>query len=166
MSFELMLFDNFLIEKQAVSDVLLCNKITADYSLVLSEEQALELVETRSYSLKNVGRIEFGGGIIEKVILTFANSPYISHYRYAEIVTELVEIFYYFKNETLDLMSDDDLIGYMKKYFDGVCQGSLNQLKDRELERMAKNVRLGLDPDYNDLYDTEKLMEAEDDDEK
>ena len=54
----------------------------------------------------------------------------------------------------------------MKKYFDGVCQGSLNQLKDRELERMAKNVRLGLDPDYNDLYDTEKLMEAEDDDEK
>ncbi|MBP8866060.1 MAG: hypothetical protein KBG63_06285, partial [Acetobacterium sp.] len=144
MSFELMLFDNFLIEKQAVSDVLLCNKITADYSLVLSEEQALELVETRSYSLKNVGRIEFGGGIIEKVILTFANSPYITQYRYAEIVNELVEIFYYFKNETLDLMSDDALIGYMKKYFDGVCQGSLNQLKDRELERMAKNVRLGL----------------------
>ena len=166
MSFELMLFDNFLIEKQAVSDVLLCNKITADYSLVLSEEQALELVETRSYSLKNVGRIEFGGGIIEKVILTFADSPYITQYRYAEIVNELVEIFYYFKNETLDLISDDDLIGYMKKYFDGVCQGSLNQLKDRELERMAKNVRLGLDPDYNDLYDTEKLMEAEDDDEK
>ena len=166
MSFELMLFDNFLIEKQAVSEVLLCNTITADYSLVLSEEQALELVETRSYSLKNVGRIEFGGGIIEKVILTFANSPYISQYRYAEIVNELVEIFYYFKNETLDLMSDDDLIGYMKKYFDGVCQGSLNQLKDRELERMAKNVRLGLDPDYNDLYDTEKLMEAEDDDDE
>ena len=166
MSFELMLFDNFLIEKQAVSEVLLCNTITADYSLVLSEEQALELVETRSYSLKNVGRIEFGGGIIEKVILSFANSPYITQYRYAEIINELVEIFYYFKNETLDLISDDDLIGYMKKYFDGVCQGSLNQLKDRELERMAKNVRLGLDPDYNDLYDTEKLMEAEDDDEK
>jgi hypothetical protein len=31
---------------------------------------------------------------------------------------------------------------------------------------MAKNVRLGLDPDYNDLYDSEKLMEAEDDDEQ
>jgi len=166
MSFELMLFDNYMIEKQAVSEVLLCNNITADYSLVLSEEQALELVETRSYSLKNVGRVEFGGGIIEKVILTFADSPYISQYRYAEFLNELVEIFYYFKNETLDLMSDDDLINYMKKYFDGVCQGSLNQLKDRELERMAKNVRLGLDPDYNDLYDTEKLMEAEDDDEK
>ena len=30
MSFELMLFDNFLIEKQAVSEVLLCNKITVD----------------------------------------------------------------------------------------------------------------------------------------
>ncbi len=166
MSFELMLFDNFLIEKKAVSEVLLCNKITADYSLVLSEEQALELIETRSDSLKNVGRVEFGGGIIEKVILSFADSPYISQYRYAEIINELVEIFYYFKNETLDLISDDDLIGYMKKYFDGVCHGSLDQLKARELERMAKNVRLGLDPDYNDLYDIEKLMEAEDDDDK
>ena len=165
MSFELMLFDNFMIEKQAVSEVLLCNKITVDYALMLSEEQALELVETRSDSLKNFGRIEFGGGIIEKVILTFADSPYISQYRYAEIINELVEIFYYFKNETLDLMSDDDLISTMKKYFDGVCQGSLDQLKFRELERMAKNIRLGLDPDYNDLYDTEKLMEAEDDDE-
>lgn len=165
MSFELMLFDNFLIEKQAVSDVLLCNNITADYALVLSEEQALELVETRSDSLKNVGRVEFGGGIIEKVILTFADSPYISQHYYAEIINDLVEIFYYFKNETLDLMSDDDLIGTMKKYFDGVCQGSLDQLKFRELERMARNVRLGIDPDYNDLYDSEKLMEDEDEDE-
>ncbi len=165
MSFELMLFDNFLIEKQAVSDVLLCNNITADYALVLSEEQALELVETRSDSLKNVGRVEFGGGIIEKVILTFADSPYISQHYYAEIINDLVEIFYYFKNETLDLMSDDDLIGTMKKYFDGVCQGSLDQLKFRELERMAKNVRLGIDPDHNDLYDSEKLMEDEDEDE-
>ncbi len=159
MSFELMLFDNFLMEKQAVSEVLLCNKITADYSLVLSEEQALELVETRSHALKNLGRVEFGGGIIEKVILAFADTPYISQYRYAEFLNDLVEIFYYFKNETLDLMSDDDLISYMKKYFDGVCQGSLEQLKHRELERMAKNIRLGLDPDYNDLYETEKNIE-------
>jgi len=90
MSFELMLFDNFLIEKQAVSEVLLCNKITEDYSLALSEEQALELVETRSDSLKNYGRIEFGSGIIEKVILTFADTPYISQSRYAEFLNELV----------------------------------------------------------------------------
>ena len=165
MSFDLMLFDNFLIEKQAVSEVMLCNKITEQYSLVLSEEQALELIETRSYSLKNVGRIEFGGGIIEKIILVFADTPYVSQYRYAEFLNELVEIFYYFKNETLDLMSDDDLITYMKKYFDGVCQGSLDQLKYRELERMAKNVRLGLDPDFNDLYETEKTIETEGDDE-
>lgn len=66
MSFELMLFDNFLIEKQAVSEVLLCNKITADYSLVLSEEQALELVETRSYSLKNVAGSNLAAELLKK----------------------------------------------------------------------------------------------------
>ena len=163
MSFDLMLFDHFLMEKQAVSEVLLCNAITAHYSLTLSEAQALELIETRAHSLKSVGRIEFGGGIIEKTILAFAESPYISQYQYAEILNDLVEIFYYFKNETLDLMSDDDLIGYMKKYFDGVCQGSLDQLKFRELERLAKNVRLGQDPDFNDLDETEKTIATEDD---
>lgn len=165
MSFNLMLLDNSYMEKQAVSEIMLCNEAIEEYALVITEDQAMELVETRSYALKNLGRIEFGGGTIEKLILGFAESPYISQHRYAEFVEELIEIFYYYKNETLDLMSDDDLIRYMKKYFDGVCKGSLEQLKYGELNRMARNIRFGYSPDFNENNEIKEFMEMEEENE-
>ncbi|KJR49459.1 hypothetical protein UF75_0013 [Desulfosporosinus sp. I2] len=160
MSIDLMLFSGSLLQKQAVSEIILCNKITEQYVLTLTEQQAIELVETRSYTLKNTGRIEFGGGVIDKIIKTFCNSPYISQYNYAETIHELIEIFYYYKNETLDLMSDDELIKFMKSCFDGKCQGSLDMLKWRELEKMAFGIRCGYDRAYEEI-DNEEL-EGED----
>ncbi|WP_309446508.1 DUF6323 family protein [Desulfosporosinus nitroreducens] len=35
----------------------------------------IELVETRTFSLKSNGRIEFGGGVIDKIIKEFCDSP-------------------------------------------------------------------------------------------
>ena len=59
-------------------------------------------------------------------------------------------------------MSDDDLLATMKKYFDGVCGGDLDLLKSRELERIARNIRLGNDPDYNELAEErQKQLETE-----
>ena len=43
----------------------------------------------------------------------------------------------------VDLISDDDLIKFMKSSFDGVCQGSLELLSGRELYRLAENLRYG-----------------------
>jgi len=151
MSFDLMLFGGSMVQKQAVSEILEINKITEQFGLTLTEHQALELVETRSYALKNTGRIEFGGGVLDKIIKSFCDSPYISHYNYQEVLHELVEIFYYYKNETLDQMSDDDLILTMKKHFNGKCEGSLDLLKCRELEKMARNLRNGYDPEYEEI---------------
>lgn len=53
-------------------------------------------------------------------------------YNYVETLHELIEIFYFYKNETLDLISDDELIKFMKNSFDGKCQGSLELLSGRE----------------------------------
>jgi hypothetical protein len=162
MLFDLMLFDGALLRKQAITEIIQCNEITENYALSLTEQQAAELVETRATSLKNMGRIEFGGGAIDNIIKEFHDSPYITQRNYAETLHELIEIFYYFKNETLDLMSDDCLIKYMKKSFDGVCQGSLELLKLRELEIMARNLRYGNKPEYRELDDTHK-EEGDDD---
>ncbi|RCX19382.1 hypothetical protein DFR58_103127 [Anaerobacterium chartisolvens] len=156
MTFDLMLFSGGLLEKQAVSEIIKCNEITLRYGLVLSEQQARELAETRKDSLKSSGRIEFGGGVIDKLILEFCDSPYIFQSNYTEVMHELIEIFYYYKNETLDLMSDDELISFMKSCFDGKCQGSLDLLKMRELERMARNIRFGYDPGHRDEEDAEE----------
>lgn len=161
MAFELCLFSSALVEKQAVNEVMKCNDLTAKFGLILTEKQALALVETRSYALKENGRIEFGGGVIDKIINEFCDSPYLSMYNYEEALHELLEIFYYYKNETLDLVSDDDLIKYMKNAFDGICQGSLELLSGRELYKLAHNMRYGYAPDYSD--DTIELDEDEED---
>ena len=148
MAFELIRISSSLIQEQAVAEIEKCNDLTSRYGLVLSHNEAIELVETRSLSLKNNGRIEFGGGVINIIINEFCDSPYITKLNYAGTIHELVEIFYNYKNETLDLMSDDDLIKFMSSSFDGTCQGSLELLSDRELAHMASNLRHGYAPNY------------------
>jgi len=143
LNFELIPFTSDLIQKQAVNEVIKCNDYTAKYGLILTSAQAFELVETRSVALSENGRIEFGGGVIDKIIKEFCDSSYISMHNYTQTIHELLEIFYYYKNETLDLVSDDDLIRHMKTAFDGICQGSLDLLSGRELDRLARNLRFG-----------------------
>jgi len=150
LGFDLIPFASGLVQKQAVGEVIRCNDYTERFGLVLTQAQAIELVETRSYALSNNGRIEFGGGVIDKIIKEFCDSPYISMHNYTQTLHELIEIFYYYKNETMDLISDDELIKYMKSAFDGVCQGSLDLLSCRELYRLAKNLRFGLPTDYSE----------------
>jgi hypothetical protein len=95
-------------------------------------------------ALSNSGRVEFGGGIIEKLITAFCNSPFLSQGNYAETLNELVETFYYFKNDSLDSISDDELIAIMRRYFDMNCRGSIELLQSRELETLAHNIRFGV----------------------
>jgi len=149
MDFALSLFNVALAERQAASEVLKCNELTARFGLELTEQQALALVETRSFSLKKNGRMEFGGGIIDKIIREFCDSPYISAHNYEETLHDLLEVFYLYKNETLDLISDDDLLNYMKKAFDGICRGSVELLSERELYKLARNLRRGYEYDYS-----------------
>ncbi len=162
MDFELIPFASGLIQEQAALEIMKCNDYTERFGLVLTQAQALELAETRASSLRDNGRVEFGGGVIDKLIREFCDSPYISMRNYAHILHELTEIFYYYKNETLDLISDDDLIRFMKMSFDGVCGGSLDLLASRELYRLAKNLRFGLLADFT--KDTPSESEEEDDD--
>ena len=127
----------------AEKEILSCNEATARYGLALSATQAQELVVTRSQALESNGRIEFGGGIIQKLIMEFCDSPFLSQYNYASTLNDLVETFYYFKNETLDEIEDDELLQLMKEYFDHHCQGCIELLQNRELEALARHVRFG-----------------------
>lgn len=160
LSLEIMNVFSSLMQKQVVDEIEKCNNLTAKFGLTLSRQDAIELVETRAFSLKSYGRIEFGSGAIDKIIKEFCDSPYISMHNYVETLHELIEIFYFYKNETLDLISDDDLIKFMKNSFDGKCQGSLELLSGRELDKMARNLRYGYAPDYSE--DNEYEEEDED----
>ena len=163
MVFEMSLFGNTFIEKQAVQEVMKCNELTGRFGLQLNETQALMLVETRSFALKENGRIEFGGGVIDKIINEFCDSPYLSIDNYEETLHELLELFYHYKNETMDLINDDELIEFMKVSFDGDCQGSLELLAGRELYHLARKLRYGYDPDA--FNESEEFEEEDEEDE-
>ena len=144
------LFQNNSLEKQIFSEIISCNTVTKEYGLILRDEDVKELLQTRTETLNKNGRIEFNGGIINKIILSFCDSPYISQYNYTSTINELVEIFYNYKNETLDSISDDELIEIMKNFFDNYCQGSLELLEGKVLYKIADNIRNGI-KDYIDI---------------
>ena len=144
------LFESNLLERQVFNDISKCNELTSEYGLILSEEDVKEIIVTRNVALEKSGRIEFNGQIINKIIITFCDSPYISQNNYSDTINELVEIFYNYKNETLDYISDDELIEIMKEYFDNYCQGSLELLEGKVLYKIADNIRNGV-KDYTNI---------------
>lgn len=129
--------------KTELQKVLTCNSLTADYGLRLTAEDAELLLQVRRDTLKEQQRVEFSGGILPKLIEAFCDSDYIRQDSYVETLSELQEIFYVYKNESLDLLTDEELLAFMREQFDGVCYGSIQYLSETCLERFAQAVRSG-----------------------
>lgn len=127
----------------AISKVLECNKFSSGFGLSLTEDEVKALAEHRVETLKATGRIELSGWIMPKLIFAFCDSPFIYQDNYEEILFGLQEVFYYFKGEMLEEISDDELIAIMKEKFDTECQGSLEYLQETVLEEIARSVREG-----------------------
>lgn len=161
---QFMLLPVALQNRQTITDLQSCNEITVRYGLELTTKEMYELAENRRAALERHGRIEFGGGMLKKLILEFVDSPFLNQDHYADTLMELQECFYYFKNESLELLTDDELIKRMKKYFDDVCQGSVEYLQTTMLENYCRDLRYGskeyedmdgYEDNYIDFYDTE-----------
>ncbi len=153
------------LENAAITrDLLATNERTAEYGLVLTESQARELVEIRNRSLRENERIELGSGAILQIIDKFCTSSYINSQNYAQTLGELLDIFYYFKTESRDRISDKDLIDIMYELFEGPCHGSTELLAGRDLESLLRYVNEGRDyllHDPDDDYDTYPEIEED-----
>ncbi len=123
------IFDLFNIDLNSEKNKLMeCNRFLNEYGLSLSSKDINSIIERRSSALKNNKRIEFDVEIIAKVIREFFDSPYISNDNFVETINEIIELFYYYKNETNDSISDDDLLKFMRKYYDDFAHGDLDYL--------------------------------------
>ena len=129
-------------EQNQLAKVIQTNEYTKKFGLTLTEEQAELLVAERRESLQEQRRVEFGEGILPKLIFAFCDSPYIIQDQYVDMIGRLQDIFYLYKNESMDEATDDELIDYMKAAFDGECEGSLDHLEDTALERFARKIRM------------------------
>ena len=134
------------IQQQAVDRLLACNRYTSPHGLSLTLQQSAALIQTQANMLKKSGRIEFGPGAAEPLIAAFYDSPYLSQENYEQTLHELIALFYDFKNDTWEVLSDSALIEFMKSNFNQTCGGSL-ELLSQALSKLSRHIHNGYSAD-------------------
>lgn len=125
------------------NELLEINKETQRYGLVLTLEDAKQIIRQRNRTLKGYGRIDLNFDVVKKIIRIFSSSTFIDDKNYVDIIAGLEETFYYLKNETEDEIGDHKLINLMKDLFENSCEGSL-ELLNSELEEFSRAFRKNL----------------------
>ena len=128
-------------EQQQITAIRETNAYAQQFGLFLTEDDIQQLLMARRECLLEQQRIEFGAGIIDLIILAFCDSDFIQQDRYAETIARLQDIFYLYKNEAMDELTDEELLQVMREGFDGECQGALSYLEETYLEQFARSIR-------------------------
>lgn len=133
-----------LLQRQnQLGKVLETNQTAEKFGLVLSEKDAELILKERENALREQKRVEFGEGIVPKIIYEFCDSAYIDQENYVDTVIRLQEIFYLYKNEMQDEISDEELLHFMKEVYETICFGDLDYLEGTCLSNFAQAVRSG-----------------------
>ncbi|MCI9068699.1 MAG: hypothetical protein HFI65_08565, partial [Lachnospiraceae bacterium] len=101
------------------------------------------ILAERTRVLREQKRVEFGEGIVPRIIDEFCDSDFIDRDNYADTVVRLQEIFYLYKNEMQDEVSDEELLHFMREQFEEICFGDLDYLEGTCLNIFAQAVRAG-----------------------
>ena len=134
-----------LLERTQIQKVMESNQYTQQYGLTLSEQDAQVLAQERKSTLKEQRRVEFGESILPGIIYEFCDSAFISQSNYVESLIRLQEIFFQYKNEMLDEISDEELLEFMREQFENVCFGDFDYLEGTCLDIFSQAVRAGYD---------------------
>lgn len=134
-----------LQQQNHLGNVIKTNEITGQFGLSLTEQDAKLILEERKNSLTEQRRIEFGEGVTAKIIYEFCDSAYIHQSNYVDTIIRLQEIFYLYKNEMQDKITDDELLHLMKEQFENLCFGDLDYLERTCLANFAEAIRAGYD---------------------
>ncbi len=129
--------------EMGLSQIQQTNQYTKEYGLELSKEDTELLLAKKNETLRLERRVEFGEGILPKIIYYFCDSQYIYQENYVETLVRLQEIFFSYKNEMLDEINDEELLQFMREQFDDVCFGDLDYLEGTCLDIFAQAIRAG-----------------------
>jgi hypothetical protein len=145
---------------RAIRELESCNARIETFGLSLSSQDIQALVAGRIDALHETERVEFGAGVTRELVLAFAGSPHVSQAHFAEQILELQDLFYEFKNESLEQVPDDELIDKMRSLFDDVAKGDLGYLAEALFDGLGRHIRelaVG-DPDAADPEADDAVM--------
>jgi hypothetical protein len=132
---------NIMLREMQINELLRVNEESQKYGLTLTAAEVKEIIEARNQVLQSYGRVELEMEVTRKLMRHFCASSFINQEDYLATIKDLQEIFYYLKNETEDEIGDDELIAIIKDFFNNSCGGSIELLKERELEAYVRNCR-------------------------
>ena len=119
-----------------------CNARSAPFGLVLTETEMGPLALSQRRALRAAGRIEVGGGVLERRVAAFCDAPDLDPACYAETLDELQALFYQLKGVCREQLSDSELITAMRQIYDGTG-GSLEALAGADRETLLETARTG-----------------------
>lgn len=117
------------------------NSKSAEYGLTLSRQDAEMILKADLNALSEQDRINFGESIVPIIIEKFMHSSYIAPSEYAETIAGLIDIFYEVKEESYDLLTDEEIIDVMYSFFEKESGGSLEVLQNRDMDLLCRKIR-------------------------
>jgi hypothetical protein len=124
------------------NEILDLNEKSQIYGLTLNKEDVKEIINSRDNTLKSYGRIELDISITKMIIENLYKSQYTDKDDYVYVINDLHEVFYYLKNETLDQISDIEIIEIIDEIYNN-CSGRIDIVQEK-CEEFAKNYRWGI----------------------
>ena len=124
------------------NEILNLNEKSQMYGLSLNKEDVKEIINSRDNTLKSYGRIELNISITKMIIENLYKSQYTDKDDYVYVINDLHEVFYYLKNETLDQISDIEVIEIIDDIYNN-CSGRIDIVQEK-CEEFAKNYRWGI----------------------
>lgn len=125
----------------AKNEILKINEESSAYGLILTPEDVEEIIKSRGHSLKTYGRIDLNMDVTKKLINKIYTSQYTDKDDYVEIINDLQDIFYYLKNETLDEISDYEIIDIIVEFYEKTS-GRIDNVQNLS-EKFALDYKLG-----------------------
>ena len=125
----------------AIRELEICNAAIGRYGLALSATDIQALVTGRIEALDETERVEFGSGIAKDLVLGFAGSPFVAQTTFTQTLLELQELFYEFKNESLEQITDEELIQTVRSLYDDVANGDIGRLAEALFDGLGRHVR-------------------------
>ena len=124
------------------NEILNLNEKSQMYGLSLNKEDVKEIINSRDNTLKSYGRIELDISITKMIIENLYKSQYTDKDDYVYAINDLHEVFYYLKNETLDQISDIEVVEIIDDIYNN-CSGRIDIVQEK-CEEFAKNYRWGI----------------------
>ncbi len=132
-----------LQQETQLAEVIETNQLTRQFGLSLSEQDAKLILQERGNTLREQKRVEFGSSMTAKIIEAFCDSDFIDQDNYVDLIIRLQEIFYLYKNEMMDEISDDELLHFMREQFEQTCFGDPDYLEGTCLNIFSQAIRAG-----------------------